>query len=106
MKIFDADFFKVVEDDPSIESEVQQLLNQIVDYALPDPLLQLVLDFGPFLDQAWRNVRLERASINQLHQNTEASSKEWTWSTLSNQRVDALKAQALKNKDQILSYDQ
>lgn len=48
-KFFDVDFFKVREDDHFILYKVKQLITKLGDHAFPDPLLQFMLDFGPFL---------------------------------------------------------
>lgn len=100
------DFFAAMENDPSVESEVKQLLTQLGDHALPDPLLHFVSYFYLFLGQGCKSVRLHQTFVNQLQQKTEVASKEWSLSTLFNQQVDALKAQAQNSQYQISSYDQ
>lgn len=86
------DFFAAMENDSSAESEVKQILTQLGDHVLPDPLLQFVSYFNLFLRQGCKSVRLHQTFVNQLQQKTKVASKEWSLSTLSNQQVDVLKA--------------
>lgn len=75
--VFEEDLFKTINESSSIESDIRDLLKQLSDQDLPNPIVDFVLEFESFLNQISHKMKMKHESVKKIKQINVTVSKKW-----------------------------